>query len=164
MTRALLAAVIVAAVIGGLACGDDDGSSGGTSGQVTREILAALGSLEHAPGQELGLSRVVVPPGEAIAPHTHPGVQMAFIAEGTLTYTVHTLEAVVTRRAGATDARSERVAAGSTVELNPGDSLIEIPGMVHEAKNNGATAVVIYLSSLFEEGAPASSAATPPAP
>ena len=33
------------------------------------------------------------------------------------------------------------------------------PGMVHTAKNAGKIAVVIYLSSLFPDGAPASSPA-----
>jgi quercetin dioxygenase-like cupin family protein len=142
------------------ACGDDDQPQSAAAGitATTRQVLNAATS-DRAPGQEIGLSRVIVPAGAEIAPHTHPGTQLAFIAEGTLTYTVYSGEVAVTRSAGLSAAANEVVAAGSTTKLNAGDSLVERPGMQHSAKNEGKTPVVIYLSSLFESGVPASSPA-----
>lgn len=142
------------------ACGDDDAAPSAGDGvtAVTRQLFATAPS-ERAPGQELVLSRVIVPAGAELAPHTHPGTQMAYIAEGTLTYTVYSDQAVVTRGAATASARAETIAAGTTTKLATGDSIVEPAGMKHSAKNEGSSPVVIYLSSLFEAGAPASSPA-----
>src|SRR3712207_3251588 len=55
-----------------------------------REALAQVVNPRGAPGRTLGLSRVTVPAGTALAPHRHPGYQIAYIQRGTLTYTVRT--------------------------------------------------------------------------
>jgi quercetin dioxygenase-like cupin family protein len=94
-----------------------------------------------------------------IAPHTHPGMQQAVIVAGTLTYTVIEGQVQVTHDAGTADATSETIGSGQTVELTPGTSVLEVPGMVHMARNKGKQSVVIYLSSLFPVGSPASSPA-----
>jgi quercetin dioxygenase-like cupin family protein len=49
--------------------------------------------------------------------------------------------------------------SGQTLELGVGDTVSETTGMVHSARNAGSGPVVIYLSSLFPTGAPASSPA-----
>jgi quercetin dioxygenase-like cupin family protein len=155
-----LIAVVVVPVLA-FACGDDDDSTSSAFADfstVTRDILATAAP-NTAPGQQLGLSRVVIPAGQEIAKHTHPGTQLALVVEGTLTYTVLTGEVMVTRGAGGPTAHAEKITAGMTTDIRPGDSLVETPGMVHSAKNNGDGPVVIYLSSLFTAGAPASSPA-----
>jgi len=81
------------------------------------------------------------------------------ISEGVLTYSVISSQVVVTRAAGTSTAKNETVAAGSTTELRAGDVVSETAGMQHTARNAGTTPVVIYLSSLFPQGAPASSPA-----
>jgi len=124
--------------------------------EVQRQILGESTS-PTAPGQLIELTRVVVPVGEALATHTHPGPQLAVITEGTLTYTIVKGEVQVTRAAGLPSAKKETATTGQAIELKPGDSIVESPGMEHNAKNNGSVPVVIYLSSLFPEGAPAAS-------
>ncbi len=121
--------------------------------EVQRQILAESTS-PTAPGQLIVLSRVVVPVGQQLATHTHPGPQLAVVSEGTLTYTIVKGSAQVTRAAGTPSARNETAAAGQTVELKSGDSIIEPAGMEHNARNNGSVPIVLYLSSLFPEGAP----------
>jgi quercetin dioxygenase-like cupin family protein len=143
------------------ACGGDGGdkldpADGVTS--VTRQILQS-GAPSVAAGHDLILSRVVVPGGEELAAHTHPGVQLAVIVEGTLTYTIISGEVRVSHNSGTPEQRSETVGAGRTVELRPGSTVAETPGMVHRARNAGDHPVVIYLSSLFPTGAPPSSPA-----
>ena len=161
MARTAFPALVLASVLAlAVACGDDDNAPSPGDGvtAVTLDVMAAGGPPE-APGQEMMLSRVVIPAGAEIAPHTHPGMQMAFIAEGELTYTVHSDSVLVTRAAGRDGAREERVEAGGTTTLRTGDSIVEPEGMQHSARNEGDVPVVIYLSSLFDEGAPASSPA-----
>lgn len=104
-----------------------------------------------APGQELYLYTVTIPPGAQISAHTHPGTQIAHILEGTLTYEVLNGSATVIRDAG-TDEETREVVSATAVELAAGDGVIEEPGMVHQASNNGPVPVHIVLSSLFPEG------------
>lgn len=158
MTRLrFLAPVFLCASVMLAACGDDDTSAPPSVGEgvteVVRQVLADAGP-ETAPGQALELTRVIVPAGEALAPHTHPGPQLAIIVAGTLTYTVLDGEATVTRAAATDGEATETYASGDTFELRPGDSLNEPPLMVHRAANEGNEAVIIYLSSLFPAGEP----------
>jgi quercetin dioxygenase-like cupin family protein len=147
------------AIAGASACGggDDDVAQGGqqTQADVTREILQS-GFSDAAPGQMLELTRVVIPPAKDIAPHTHPGPQLALIVEGTLSYSVRSGEVQVKRSGSQT---TETIAAGQAADLKPGDSLAESPGMVHTARNAGPGQVVILISALFPAGVPASSPA-----
>ncbi len=130
----------------------------GVSGDAVRQILVESNPTT-ATGQTLLLTRVVVPAGQTLAPHTHPGPQMAVVSEGVLTYSVISDQVTVTRAAGSTSARTETIAAGTTTELKVGDTVNETAGMQHTARNAGTTPVVLYLSSLFPQGAPASSPA-----
>ena len=157
-TQRSLFLFLLAAAILLFACGGNGGSSKSSTvvgADVVRQPLQTTAS-EKAPGQIVGLTRVVIPAGQSIAAHTHPGPQLAVILEGTLTYTVIRGEVQITRGSGP-DAKSETIKAGQTVDLNAGDSLVETPGMAHSAKNGGKNAVVIYLSTLFPDGAPPSS-------
>src|SRR5438270_13265242 len=54
---------------------------------VTREVLSD-GMPAKAPGQQLLLLRYTFEPGAVIPPHTHPGMQTAYVVSGTLGYTV----------------------------------------------------------------------------
>jgi quercetin dioxygenase-like cupin family protein len=160
----IVAAVVVSAFA---ACGGDDddvpqgsptASAPGSSqaaAQVTRQVLQS-GFSDAAPGQKLELTRVVIPPDKDIAPHAHPGPQLALIVEGTLSYTVISGEVRVMRSGFDT---AETIEAGQTSEIQPGDSLAEPVGVVHTARNPGPDPVVILISALFPEGAPASSPA-----
>jgi quercetin dioxygenase-like cupin family protein len=143
------------------ACGDDDsdaadGLDASDFDDVTRQVLGGSTS-DTAPDQLVELTRVVIPAGDHIPAHTHPGPQLAVIVSGTLTYTVIEGEAELTRDAGTDDAESETIESGESVELEAGDTLIEPAGMAHQAENETDDPVVIHTSSLFPEGEPPSS-------
>src|SRR5688572_13287774 len=55
---------------------------------VVQEILAQLDDPAGAPGRRLTLARYTIASGATMAPHFHPGVQMASVVSGTLTYNV----------------------------------------------------------------------------
>jgi len=128
------------------------------SGQApTREALAQVVKPHGARGRTLGLSRVTIPAHTALAPHRHPGDQIAYIERGTLTYTVRT--GVVPIYRGAADA-SPRVVrsirAGETGRVHAGEWVVERQGDVHFGANRGRRVVVILLATLFTTGSPAS--------
>jgi quercetin dioxygenase-like cupin family protein len=114
-------------------------------------VRTLLGETEPAAaeGQTLGLWQHVVPAGESLVPHTHPGYQVARILGGSLRYEVVSGEAQVVRR----DGSSESVGAGGVVTLEPGDAVIEGPDLVHFGANEGRRPVVILAATLFETGA-----------
>jgi quercetin dioxygenase-like cupin family protein len=121
---------------------------------VTRVVLGS-GDPPETGDDELALSKVTVPAGASLAAHTHPGLQIATIRSGRLTYTVVRGRASVRRVSG----RVVSVRAGRTVVLRPGDTITEPKGMVHRARNRGRSRVVIVLASLFPAGAPISTPA-----
>ncbi|MGE0057071.1 MAG: cupin domain-containing protein [Dehalococcoidia bacterium] len=158
LLKPLLPLLVAGLVIAGCGGDDKDDAPSVSAGitEVTRQVLAQS-TATTAPGQSVELTRVIIPAKQSLAAHTHPGPQLAIIEEGTLTYTIIKGSVQVTRAAGTSGAKTETASAGQTVELKAGDSLIETPGMEHEAKNNTDKAIVIYLSSLFPQGAPPSS-------
>lgn len=123
---------------------------------VTREALASAGHPQGADHRTLGLSRVTVMPGTTLALHHHPGTQIGYIERGVLTYTVEKGRARLMAGTG-DDPRLVRVIrAGQTAKVRPGHWLIEQTTDHHHAVNKGSVPVVIYLSTLFLDGAPAS--------
>lgn len=162
---ALLASLVGFALIAfaGVACGSDKPSVASPADGVTAVTRQLVVSDEPAtaPGEQLGLSRVIIPAGVKLDPHTHPGPQLSLITEGTLTYTVFQGQATVFRDAAGPDPKKEVITAGQTVEIHTGDSLLEPAGIVHTGRNDGKTPVVLYSTSLFTDGAPASTLATP---
>lgn len=122
---------------------------------VVREALAQDVNPAGAKGRTLGLSRVDVQPGAQLALHRHPGVQIARIDQGVLTYTVVTGAVNVWRgnpEIKATKVRTIR--AGQTAPIRAGQWIVEKPGTIHRAANRGKKTIVIYISSLFRNGAP----------
>jgi quercetin dioxygenase-like cupin family protein len=160
--RAVAGLVVVACVAFGAGAGA--GAAGGGKDappEATREILVQTQPAQ-APGYELYLYRVTVPPGATIAPHTHPGTQAASIQRGVLTYTLISGSADVTRAQadGQPGTAPETVSGPTTVKLRRNDSVVENPQLVHEAANRGKQPVVILLSALLTAGAPLSEPAT----
>ena len=122
---------------------------------VVREILnRALPPA--APGQQLELVRYTIAPGSVLAVHVHPGVQLAWIESGELTYHVLKGEVPVTRQVGqAGGDRAEAIVAGETTVVLPGDAIVEATGVVHYGENLGAEPVVIWAATLLTKGQPA---------
>ncbi len=121
---------------------------------VVREALAQNVNPVGGKGRTLGLSRVDVPPGAKLALHRHPGTQIARIQRGVLTYTVVTGRVDVWRGNPEVKATKVRtIAAGQTAAIRAGQWIVEKPGTIHRAANRGRKPIVIYISSLFRNGA-----------
>jgi quercetin dioxygenase-like cupin family protein len=123
---------------------------------VTREPLAQADQPRGAQDRTLGLSRVTIMPDTKLASHHHPGTQVAYIAAGTLTYSVETGSVRVMTGPSEDPTLIRRIKAGETGKIRPGRWIVEQPDENHHAANKGATPVVIYLATLFEDGAPPS--------
>lgn len=116
---------------------------------VVREVLDNDTTPPGAPGSTLSLVRYTIAPGAKLAPHVHPGVQMASIESGTLTYTVISGVAHV-RRAGAS---TDTPAAGPVmIQLGRGDAVTEVGDMVHFGENKTKEPVVILATLLTRHG------------
>jgi len=125
-------------------------------GGVSRVVLVGANPPEFT-GETLELIKVQVLPGAELPPHSHPGIQIASIAAGELTYTVLVGEVQI-QRAGAdgSPAAAEVMTAGHTTVLKPGDALIETGGMIHHAENLGTETVVLYASAFRDSNEPPS--------
>jgi quercetin dioxygenase-like cupin family protein len=119
---------------------------------VSSEVLGGATPVD-VEDPELALGRVTVMSGAVLPVHYHPGTQIAVIAQGTLRYTAYT-GTVDWFRAGDANGPPRQIAAGETVEVPAGDTLIETPASIHQGRNKGDTPVIIYLSTLFPRGAP----------
>jgi len=166
--RALLATVAVIA-IALASCGSGSGSDTTTattaapttardagssttapgSTEVVKDVLGTEVDPPGAPGRTLTLIRYTIPPGAKLAPHIHPGVQMARITSGELTYTVEQGTAIVRRKGSSSD---ERIGAPATVTLRPGDTVVERDGMVHFGANDTDEPIVIDATLLTVDG------------
>jgi quercetin dioxygenase-like cupin family protein len=122
---------------------------------VTRQSLSEVAAPPGAPKRTLGLSKVTVMPGAKLASHHHPGAQLGYIAEGTLTYTVESGTATVMKGSGDDPTVVKKLKAGQTFKVRAGMWLSEEQGEVHHARNAGTVPIVIYLSTLFKTGKPA---------
>jgi quercetin dioxygenase-like cupin family protein len=124
------------------------------SGGITREVLVT-GEPAAAPGQLLQLQRIEIEPHTQLPVHTHPGMQAAWISEGTLTYFVVHGEAIVTRAPiNGTPTPAETLTDGGTTELHPGDSIVETEGLIHYAENQADEPIELFIASLLADGRP----------
>mgnify|MGYP001492122705 CR=1 FL=1 len=167
MAFAGLLALVVALATG--SCGSSDASEGrpasttakpadpstdatapaGAAGAVVKDILGTEVDPPGAPGRTLTLIRYTIPPGAALAPHIHPGVQLASIRSGRLTYNVVDGVAIV-RRAGATT--DEKLVGPTSTVLRPGDAVTEVDGMVHFGANDTKKPIVIEATLITKTG------------
>ncbi len=164
-TRTVIVALLAVLIIPtAAACGssENDTSAPATSAPATRTMTTTAAPatvvrdvLDNdmtppgAPDSTLSLVRYTIPAGAKRAPHVHPGVQMASIESGTLTYTVMSGTAQV-RRAGATTDTS--TTGPTTIELGRGDAVTEAGNMVHFGKNKTNAPVVILATLLTAHG------------
>lgn len=152
--RSILVALCALAAVAALSAYAGAQMAGGPE-PVVREALAQDVNPAGAKGRTLGLSRVDVQPGAQLALHRHPGVQIARIDQGVLTYTVVTGAVNVWRGNPEDKATKVRtIRAGQTAPIRAGQWIVEKPGTIHRAANRGRKTIVIYISSLFRNGAP----------
>lgn len=125
---------------------------------VLREVLAT-GVPSDAPGYDLTLWQYTIEPGTKLPVHIHPGMQIARVVAGELTYTVVENGVVQITRAQtdiATPAATESLSPGQTTVFYPGDSFVEPGGMVHFAEVTSDEPVILLVASLFKSGEPLS--------
>ena len=153
--RRIFSGVCLALVVTLAACGSNDTGTKGapppsaspatTAVPVLKESLATEVDPPGAPGRTLTLMRYTIAPGAKLSPHIHPGVQLASIQSGTLTYTVISGTATVTRANG-----TKEEVTGQTITLGPGDAVAENDGMVHFGENKTDAPVVILATLLTQ--------------
>jgi quercetin dioxygenase-like cupin family protein len=123
-------------------------STAASTGVVKEQLGSAMPST--APGEELGLWHYVFPPGTQLVPHYHPGWQIARIVGGTLTYSIIQGDVAVTRADGTTETHR----GGETIQLGPGDTVVENPASQHTGANDGTVPVELYTSTLLDADEP----------
>ncbi len=127
---------------------------------ATGVVRTDLGIVEpgSAPGEALGLWHYSIPAGQELAPHRHPGWQLARVTAGELEYSVISGEGQLLRADGSV----EPMGPGTYV-LTPGDGVIENPGLVHYGANRGDALVTLISASLFEASEPIATLVDTPA-
>jgi quercetin dioxygenase-like cupin family protein len=95
------------------------------------------------PGREAVIARVEVAPGGVAGWHTHPGDEISYVVEGEATL---------------------MIAGQPPRKVAAGDGFVIPAGTVHNAKNEGATAVKLVGVYVVEKGKPLASPASAPAP
>lgn len=130
-----------------------DAATGPAGEPVVREILSQMDSPPGAPGRRLTLVRYTIAPAAQLAPHIHPGIQMASILSGTLNYEIVSGTVTIQRSVGANGvpARTEALTGPAQTALRPGDTVIEEGQMVHFGSNRTSEPVVIS-ATLITEG------------
>lgn len=147
----VVAAMCTAALLGGYAIG----ATRAASPVAVRDALAAKDNPIGAKGRTLGLTRVTIPAGVVLALHHHPGTQVAYVASGTLTYTVKRgMVPVLHGTADASPTVVRSIRAGQSGRIAAGEWIVEEPSTVHWAANRTTKPVVIYLATLFPTGDP----------
>ena len=131
------------------------GSPAASPAAAISTVILGGGETAAAPGHELTLRRVTLPPGTGIPAHTHPGALVIYIEQGTWGYTALSGTARLTRAAadGASPAPAEDLAMGTELTLNAGDVLfVEDPG--DAIRNVGQDDVVLLIAGLTRVGEP----------
>ena len=101
---------------------------------VTRKILLKEDSA--MPGYEVDLVTAEIPAGGREGRHTHPGLVMIYVQEGTLTLDYE---------------------GKPTVTYKAGDTFYVEPGKIHEGRNNGKTPVKVLATFILKKGMPMTS-------
>ena len=104
---------------------------------------------------ELGLSRVVIPPGASLSLHRHAGTQVSYVQAGVLTYTVRN-GGVQVRRGPASSRPLRSIGPGQTATIAGGSWIVEEASDIHRAANRGTRPVVVLLATLRPLGSPPS--------
>jgi quercetin dioxygenase-like cupin family protein len=110
------------------------------SSALTRTIVTKADV--SVPGREAVVARVEVAPGGVAGWHTHPGDEISYVIDG---------EATV------------MVAGQPPRKVAAGEGFVIPAGVVHNAKNDGATAVKLVGVYVVEKGKPLASPASAPA-
>ena len=133
LTRRAFAACALCATAGFLATGVE-AQTAATAGLKRTLIKQTDGPMDGYVTVEM---RIDIEPGAAIARHTHPGIELGYVAEGGTELTIE---------------------GQGTLKLTPGDGFQVPTGVVHGGMNGGAKTVVIS-TYVVEKGKPLASPA-----
>lgn len=147
-----LTGVLLAGAAGFTSAQDAGTPAASPTAPPVREVLVEA-SPADAEGQVLQLVRYDIPAGMVLPIHIHPGTQEAYIESGVLTYHALSGGVIPVTRA---DGTQEELGPGDSTELHPGDTVVEMPGVVHYGENLGSEPVVILASTLLDPDQPAS--------
>ncbi len=128
-------AVIASLVLVGFAGITLAQSSGLTRTIVTKADVSA-------PDREATVARIEVAPGGAAGWHTHPGDEISYVTDGELTLLI---------------------AGKGPRKFVPGEAFVIPAGVVHNARNEGATAAKLVGVYYLEKGKPLATPAQAPA-
>jgi quercetin dioxygenase-like cupin family protein len=126
---------------------------------VERDVLSRIVNPRGADGRTMYLQRVVVPAGAKLPLHMHDGSQIAGITSGTLRYTVvkgGKVKVVDMDSVGQVPKVIHTILPGETYDVKAGEGVVEPSGMQHKVEALPGEDVVIYVSSLLENGKPLS--------
>jgi quercetin dioxygenase-like cupin family protein len=154
----LVAVAVLGAIGGGIAT-----AAIVRSAAVQRDVLSRFVNPRGADGRTLYLQRVTIPAGTKLAAHFHYGSQIAGITSGTLRYTVVSggkVKVVDTDAVGQEPTVVHTILPGETYDVHAGPGVVEPSGMIHRVEALPGADVVIYVSSLFVNGAPLSEKVT----
>ena len=130
-------------------------SRGASTPPAAVRIPLAAGLPSFAPGRQLSLMRVEIPAGTSFAPHRHPGMQVAYVVSGTLSYNVYRGSVRVYRGpADGSQTLVRTISAGHSGSIGPGEWLVETPSVWHAGGNRGTKPVEILLAALLSSKQP----------
>jgi quercetin dioxygenase-like cupin family protein len=106
---------------------------------VTRTVVTKADV--SVPNREAVEARVEIAPGGVVGWHTHPGDEVSYVTDGQLTLVV---------------------AGQSARKIAAGEGFVVPAGVVHSAKNEGASATKLVTVYIVEKGKPLASPAPAP--
>lgn len=130
MNRRLVGALVAVFFISGAVGAGATAPSGVSRTDHARATISAPISASATGESEVAGQMVSVPPGGAIAWHSHPGANFVAVKSGTLTVHVGGAEAC------------------TTTAYPSAKGYLEHVGMVHSAKNDGAEAAELYVTQV----------------
>lgn len=118
---------------------------------------------DGASAQALAVVRAEFAPGGNFGAHTHPGTLIVSVESGEFGFTMpeqgmggdaHNEMQIMRAATDSTPAATEPVQVGTEYVLNPGDWLVEPPGMVHTARGVGDAPTVVLVAGLVAPDQP----------
>lgn len=159
--RARVAVMGVGLFACGVAVATAETTAHSSAAKPTRVDLAT-GMPSFARGYRLSLTRAVIPPGGAFPPHRHPGMQVSYIASGTLQFQVYRGAVKVYRGiANGSQQLVRIIRAGHSGLISRGEWIVENQRLWHRGVNAGHGPVVILLAALLRADKPPAIPVTP---
>ena len=132
------------------------GQEGAADAEAPPLLIESLGSAPSpdASGLLLVLLRATLAPGAEMPPHIHPGQLVIAVESGTAGYAIVDEAGESRRGVTGTPTATSVIHSGTEVLLEPGEWIVEEPGVVHTARNAGEEPLVLLISGLVAADEP----------